>query len=83
MRGKEGREAMARLTGVPVEHQAEARVPFTPDNFLDGLVQFIVATDQVFSFFFFFPIILFLIFFLGYKDCGETRVLAALFFAAP
>jgi hypothetical protein len=48
LRGKEGREALARATGRPVDHQAEAWVPFTQDNFLDGLVRFIVATDQVF-----------------------------------
>jgi hypothetical protein len=48
LRGKEGKEAIARFTGVPVERQAEARTPFTQDNFLDSLVQFIVATDQVF-----------------------------------
>ena len=51
LRGKEGEEALARVTGVPVDRQAEAQVPFTQDNFLDALVQFIVATDQV-SFFF-------------------------------
>ena len=54
MRGKEGEEAMARFTGIPVEHQAERRTPFTQDNFLDSLVQFIVATDQVFFVFHFF-----------------------------
>jgi hypothetical protein len=48
LRGKEGEEALAKVTGVPVDHQAEAQVPFTQGNFLDGLVQFIVATDQVF-----------------------------------
>ena len=54
MRGKEGEEAMARFTGIPVERQAERRTPFTQDNFLDSLVQFIVATDQVFFVFHFF-----------------------------
>jgi hypothetical protein len=42
---------VARSTGVPVEHQAEAQIPFSQDNFLDALVQFIVATDQVFIYF--------------------------------
>jgi hypothetical protein len=51
LRGKGGEEALAKVTGVPVDHQAEARVPFTQENFLDGLVQFVVATDQVFFFF--------------------------------
>ena len=55
LRGKEGEEALAKTTGVSVEHQGEARVPFTQDNFVNGLVQFIVATDQVF-FFLFFPL---------------------------
>jgi hypothetical protein len=56
LRGKEGKEATARLTGVSVEHQAEARTPFTQDNFLDSLVQFIVATDQVLFFSLFFSL---------------------------
>jgi hypothetical protein len=56
LRGKEGKEAIARLTGVSVEHQAEARTPFTQDNFLDSLVQFIVATDQVLFFSLFFSL---------------------------
>jgi hypothetical protein len=73
LRGKEGEEAVARVTGVPVERQAERRTPFTQDNFLDGLVQFIAATDQVFYFFYFiFPHLIF--FFKGYNDCGQTRV---------
>ncbi len=50
LRGKEGEEAIARTTGLPIERQATAHIPFTQDNFLDGLVQFIVATDQVFFF---------------------------------
>ena len=54
LRGKEGEEATARFTGLPVERQDEACIPFTQDNFLDALVQFIVATDQVFFFFLFF-----------------------------
>ena len=73
LRGKEGDEAMARFTGVPVDRLAEARTPFTPDNFLDGLVQFIVATDQVCFSFLFPPHFLFFIF-TGYNGCGETRV---------
>src|SRR6202012_2711326 len=48
LRGKEGEEALAKVSGVPVNRQAEARTPFTQDNFLDALVQFIVGTDQVF-----------------------------------
>ena len=52
LRGKEGGEAYAKAPGVPVEHQGKAQVPFTQDNFVNGLVQFIVATDQVFFAFF-------------------------------
>jgi hypothetical protein len=60
LRGKEGEEAMARFTGVTVERQAEARTPFTHDNLLDSLVQFIVATDQVYFFSsIFFPYLIF------------------------
>ena len=57
LRGKEGEEPIARTTGLPIECQATACIPFTQDNFLDGLVQFIVATDQVFLFYHFFFII--------------------------
>jgi hypothetical protein len=84
LRGKEGEEAVARVTGVPVEHQAEARTPFTPDNFLDALVQFIVVTDQVFFFSIIFPYFYFYFyFFSGYKDCRETRVSPAMPPASP
>ena len=62
LRGKEGEEALARVSGVSVNRQAEARAPFTQDNFLDALVQFIVGTDQV-SFCFFFVFSLFWNFF--------------------
>lgn len=50
LRGKEGEVALAKVTGVSVDRQAEAQVPFTQDNFLDALVQFVVATGQVFLF---------------------------------
>jgi hypothetical protein len=67
LRGKEGEEALAKVSGVPVNRQAEARVPFTQDNFLDALVQFIVGTDQVFFLFLFF--FWSEMFFLGYEGC--------------
>ena len=51
LRGKQGEATLAKVTGVSVDCQAEAWVPFTQDNFLDALVQFVVATDQVFLFF--------------------------------
>ena len=67
LRGKEGEEALARVSGVSVNRQAEVRAPFTQDNFLDALVQFIVGTDQVFFAF----SLLFLCseIFLGYEGC--------------
>ncbi|KAN0131804.1 hypothetical protein V8E53_010332, partial [Lactarius tabidus] len=42
LKGKEGEEALAKFTGVPLQHQAKARVAFSQEAFLDGLVQFIV-----------------------------------------
>ena len=60
LRGKEREEALAKVSGVTVNCQAEAWAPFTQDNFLDALVQFIVGTDQVFySFPLFFPVLKF------------------------
>jgi hypothetical protein len=52
LRGREGREALAMFTGIPVEQQVEERRPFSQENFLGALIQFIVATDQVFFSFF-------------------------------
>ncbi len=46
LKGKEGEEAFAQFTGLPVQRQAEARIPFSQVTFLDGLVQFIVGTNQ-------------------------------------
>ena len=40
--------ALAQVTGRSVDHQAVAQVPFTQENFLDAIVKFIIATDQVF-----------------------------------
>ena len=48
LKGKEGEEAFAQFTGLPVQHQAEARIPFSQVTFLDALMQFIIGTDQVF-----------------------------------
>ena len=50
LKGKEGEEALAKFTGLPLQHQAKACVPFSQEAFLDGLVQFTVATNHVFSF---------------------------------
>ena len=47
-RGKEGEAALAQVTGRSVDHQAVVQVPFTQENFLDAIVKFIIATDQVF-----------------------------------
>ena len=69
LRGKEGEEALAKVSGVPVNCQAEVQAPFTQDNFLDALVQFIVGTDQVFFSFSFSLFFFVLKFFLGYEGC--------------
>jgi hypothetical protein len=48
LRGKEGEEALAQFTGLPLQqHQAKGRTPFSQEAFCDSLVQFTVATDQV------------------------------------
>ena len=54
LKGKEGEEALARFTGVPLQHQAQAQDPFSQEVFCDALVKFTVATDQVSFFFLFF-----------------------------
>jgi len=55
LRGKEGEEAFAKFTGLPIQHQTEACIPpFSQGSFLDALVQFIVGTNQVFFFLSFF-----------------------------
>jgi hypothetical protein len=47
-RGKEGEEAIARFTGLPLQqHQAKGQTPFSQEAFHDTLVQFTVATDQM------------------------------------
>ncbi len=53
-RGKEGEEAMAKVMGLPVQHLAEARELFSQQAFINALVQFIVAPNQVFHFIYFF-----------------------------
>ena len=54
LKGKEGEEALAKFTGLPLQRQAKAHVPLSQEAFLDGLVDFTVATNQVFSFLFVF-----------------------------
>lgn len=63
LKGKEGGEAFAKFTGLPVQHQAKARTPFSQDAFLNALVQLIIATNQVyFILFYFSPHIMYLFF---------------------
>ena len=83
LRGKEGEEALAKFTGLPIQHQAEVCIPFSQGSFLDGLVQFIVGTNQVF--FFFLSLIFSLIksIFSGHKNCGERGIPTPLPFASP
>jgi hypothetical protein len=59
LRGKEGKEAIARFTGVPVECQAEARIPFTQDNFLDSLCNLLLPLIRFFFPLYFFPYLIF------------------------
>ena len=76
LRGKEREEALAKVSGVTVNCQAEAWPPFTQDNFLDALVQFIVGTDQVF---YSFPLFFFVLkFFLGVDEKEEFHRLCLL-----
>jgi hypothetical protein len=44
---------LAKFTGLPLQYQAKAHAPFSQEAFLDGLVRFTVATNQVFLFFLF------------------------------
>ena len=48
LKGKEGEEAFAQFTGLPVQRRADAHIPFSQVTFLDALVQFSVGTNQVF-----------------------------------
>jgi hypothetical protein len=52
--GKQAEEAIAKYKGLPIEHQTEARMPFSKVNFLDAIVDLIVVTNQVFIFISFF-----------------------------
>jgi large-conductance mechanosensitive channel len=53
--GKQAQEAIAKYKGVSVQQQTEARMPFSKNNFLNAIVNFIVVTNQVFLFIYFFP----------------------------
>jgi hypothetical protein len=44
-------EVIAAHQGVPFDRQASFRPQFTQEHFLDAIAEFIVATDQVESFF--------------------------------
>jgi hypothetical protein len=48
--GKQAGQAVAKYKGLSVEQQTKARMPFSKDNFLDAVVDFIVVTNQVFIF---------------------------------
>jgi len=45
---------MAKVMGLPVQDLAEARETFSQQAFINALVQFIVATNQVFHFIYLF-----------------------------
>ena len=48
IQGKDALADVANYKGLPVQDQAEAHMPFSKDNFLDAIVEFIVVTNQVF-----------------------------------
>jgi large-conductance mechanosensitive channel len=48
--GKQAQEAIAKYKGVSIQQQTEARMPFSKNNFLDAIANFIVVTNQVFLF---------------------------------
>jgi len=48
LRGKEGKEALAKFTGIPVEQQHEVRKPFNQENLLECSDEFHMVTDEVY-----------------------------------
>jgi hypothetical protein len=51
IKAKEALEAIAAFQGVKPGSQTQQRQQFTQEHFIKALIEFIVATDQVFSFF--------------------------------
>jgi hypothetical protein len=54
VKAKAGLKAIADYQGKPLDIQAPPRPSYSSELFVDTLVDFIVATDQVFSIFLFF-----------------------------
>jgi hypothetical protein len=52
IKAKEALEAIAAFQGVKPGSQTQQRQQFTQEHFIKALIEFIVATDQVFFFFF-------------------------------
>ena len=46
--GKQAQEAIAKYKGVSIQQQTEACMPFSKNNLLDAIANFIVVTNQVF-----------------------------------
>jgi hypothetical protein len=53
IRAKDALEAIAKFQGTRVESQTEQRLKFTQESFINALAEFIVATDQVYSYIFY------------------------------
>ena len=46
--GKQAQEAIAKYKGVSIYQQTKAHMPFSKNNFLNAIANFIVVTNQVF-----------------------------------
>jgi len=58
VKAKAGLKALANYQGKPLDSQAPSRPSYSPELFVDTMVDFIVATDQVFLYFIFISIVL-------------------------
>ena len=53
IRAKDALEAIAKFQGTTAESQTEQRPRFTQESFINALVEFIVASDQVYLYIFY------------------------------
>jgi hypothetical protein len=54
VKAKAGLKALADYQGKPLDSQAPPRPSYSPELFVDTIVDFVVATDQVFLYFHFY-----------------------------
>ena len=47
---KQAQEAIAKYKGVSIYQQTKAHMPFSKNNFLNAIANFIIVTNQVFLF---------------------------------